>query len=379
MLDTTKIKGYVKNNAEVSIKKVLFQFGSAKHIRIRPGIKTNETFGRISTDVIFQAPGCGWNSQGVTKLDNVSLSVEKFSLKNEVCDNNFEDTYYALLGKAGQIADGEEFNLEKDFVESKVEGSVDALERLVWRGDVLSSDPKFNRFDGLIKKLKASIPDARTGTVDSVADVTDQPYVEITIDTVENLEDGIEVTISGTTNYNGTFNIHNFQAGTATSTFYIIAPFVATETGTWLEANDQLIARTASVKDDIESLMDSAPDEFWELTGKKIFLSPALYRSVRKELIDLGGTGNFHVDLTKPSDTFMWPGEDIEVVRTKGMSGVNDIILSYQDNLWFGTDLVNDYETAKFFYDEGQDVHKLLMKMKGGTGCPHTNMVAIAA
>ncbi len=377
-LDTSKIIGFVKNNAEVSIKKVLFKFGSAKHIRIRPGIKTSETFGRIATDVIFQAAGCGWVSQGVAKLDDIELAVKKFELKESICDDDFEDTYYALLGKAGQLADGEEFNLEKDFVESKVNGAVDALERLVWRGDVTLTNPKFNRFDGLIKKLKLNIPDARTGSIDSVADVVGEVYVKIEIDTVVALEDGVEVTISGTTNYNGTFEIHNVCPLASTTTFFIIAPFVATETGTWLEVRDQRIARTGSVLADVKTMMALMPDEFWDLPNKKFYMNPANYRSLREEILDLGGTGNFHVDLTKPGDSFMWPGEDVEIVRISGMSGVNDMIFTYQDNLWFGTDLINDYEKADFFFDKGEDTHKFLMKMKGGTQCAHTHFVVIA-
>jgi len=173
--------------------------------------------------------------------------------------------------------------------------------------------------------------------------------------------------------------IHNVCTLASTTTFYIRATFTATATGTWVEDNDQNITKTASPLDDLYSLLDAMPDEFHALPNKKYFLNPTDYRLIRKNIIDLGGSGNFNVDLTTPSDSFMFPGEDIEVVRVMGMSGATERILTYQDNLWFGTDLINDYEKSKFFYDEGEDTHKFMMKMKGGTQNAHTHMVGIAS
>jgi len=166
-LDTVKIADFVKNNAEITIKQVLFQFSSAKHIRIRPGIKHKETFGRIATDVILKAASCGWNPEGVTQLDDIELAVTPFEMKENVCDQTLTDTYYNMLGAAGSLEDAAEFNLEKDFVDAKTEKVQDALERLVWRGDdTLPSTDPLSLFTGLIKRLSTNIPDARNGNVD---------------------------------------------------------------------------------------------------------------------------------------------------------------------------------------------------------------------
>lgn len=379
-LDTTKIADYVKNNAEIFIKQVLFQFSSAENMRVRPGIKHRETFGRIATDAVFQAASCGWNPQGVTQLDDIELAVNKFEIKDEICQQDLDDTYYNLLGQAGSLADAENFNLEKEYVEGKIAKVQDGIERLVWRGDTaLGINNPLGQFDGHVKNILSKIPDARTGNVTAVADVANQPYVKVTIDAAVALENGQSVTLDTVTNdYDGTFKVHNVCIVGATTEFYIISPFTVTDTGTWIEVQDSLIAKTGSVVDDFYSQMDSLPDEFAELADKKYYLEPKDFRSLTKEMVDVGGTGNFHIDLTKPVKKFMFPGEDVEVVRTQGLSGAGVRILTYKDNLWFGTDLLNDYETVKFFYDEGDDVHKFMMKMKGGTQVAHSHMISVA-
>jgi len=379
-LDTAKIEDFVKNNAEIFIKQVLFQFRSAPNMRVRPGVKHKETFGRIATDAVFQAASCGWNPAGVTQLDDIQLAVEKFEIKENICDQDLTDTYYNLLGVAGSLEDAAEFNLEEEYVSAKIAKVQDAIERLVWRGDTaLGVNNKNGQFDGLLKTIDAVIPDARSGNVTAVADVTGQPYVEVTIDAAVDLENGQFVTLDTTPNdYDGTFEIHNVCKLASTTTFYIIATFTATATGTWTEDQDSKIAKTASVIDDFYSMMDALPDEFSELEDKTFYLEPKDYRSLTKEIIDLGGTGNFNVDLTSPGESFMFPGEDVKVVRTPGMSGSGKRLLTYKDNLWFGTDLVNDYEKSKFFYDEGEDTHKFMMKMKGGTQIAHAHFIAIA-
>ena len=124
--------------------------------------------------------------------------------------------------------------------------------------------------------------------------------------------------------------------------------------------------------------MDALPDEFQELPDKTFYLEPKDYRALTKEIIDVNGTGNFNIDLTTPGESFMFPGEDVKVVRVQGMSGSGKRVLTYKDNLWFGCDMVNDYEKSKFFYDEGEDTHKFMMKMKGGTQIAHSHMIAVA-
>jgi len=378
-LETSKISDYIKNNAEIFIKQVLFKFSSAENMRVRPGIKHKETFGRIATDAVFKAASCGWNPAGVTQLDDIELGVTKFEIKENVCQQTLDDTYYNLLGQAGSLADDAEFNLEKEYVDAKIAKVQDGIERLVWRGkESLGINNPLGQFDGLVERIMSNIPDARTGNVTAVADVADQPYVEVTIDAVVALENGQDITIAGTTDYNGTFEIHNACTLAATSTFYIRAAFTSDQTGTWTEVQDSLIAKTASGIDDFYTMADSLDDEFMELPDLKYYLEPKDFRALTKEIINIGGSGNYNIDLTKPTKKFMFPGEEVEVVRTMGLSGEGKRIMTYKDNLWFGTDLISDYETVKFFYDEGEDTHKFMMKMKGGTQVAHAHMVAVA-
>lgn len=379
-LDTQKITDFVKNNTEIFIKQVLFQFKSAQHMRVRPGIKYKESFGRMATDALFQAAGCGWNSQGVTQLDKIELEVNRFELKDQVCEDDLTDTYYNLLGKAGSLEDASEFVLEEEFVSEKVAKVQDGIERLVWRGDTtLGVNNKNGQFDGLVKRMKASVPNGRTGNVSAVANVSDQPYVKVTLDALVDLEEGQKVTLDLTPDdYDGTFEIHNVNEAGGVTTFFILATFTATATGTWTEVQDSRIAKTSSVLDDYYSLKDAMPDEFEELEDRKFYLEPKDFNSMVKELNRPGTDGHSHIFIAKPGEAFVIPGDDITIVKVKGLSGAGVRILTFNDNLWFGTDLVNDYEKSNFFYDEGQDVHKFLMKMKGGTQIAQKHFVAFA-
>ncbi len=379
-LDVQKITDYVKANSEIMIKQVLFQFESAKHMRIRPGIKHRESFGAIATDVVFQAASCGWNPQGVTQLYSIELEVEEFEIKENICQKDLDSTYYNLLGKAGSMEDAANFVLEDEFVMAKTRKVQDGIERLVWRGDsALGMNAINGQFDGLVKRMKASVPNARTGNVTAVADVDGQPYCKVTLNALVGLENGQKVTLNLTPNdYDATFEIHNVNVEGGVTTFYIRATFTSTATGTWVEVQDSRITKTSSVYADFNSLMNAMPDEFSELEGKKFYLEPKDYRSLVTELNGMGASGHFHFFIDKPGKSFMMPGEDVEVVRIPGLSGANVRVLTFNDNLWFGTDLVNDFEKSKFFYDEGEDTHKFLMKMKGGTGIAQKFFVSFA-
>ena len=373
-LDTTQVADYVKENTDELLKQLLLRFDSAKHVMVRPGIKHKEKIGRIATDALLQAGGCGWNSQGVTKLDQVEIEVTPLKLNEELCQQDLDDTYFILLGKAGSIADGEDFNIEEEYVDQKVKTVQAKIEKLIWRGDTAAAS--LSEIDGYIKKSKAGIPDGRTGSVASVAAGTGSAsaYSIVTLSAPHGLEDGVSITLSAMTvgAYDGVYEVHNVTA----STFHIELVFSATATGTWTEDSDQLITRTASVKTDVESMIDLLPEEAHDVEGKKVFMSPANYRSMRREYLQIeqlaaGFTG-------EPGDSFMMPGEDFEIVKISGMATANDIILTYSDNLWFGTDMMNDFETTKFFYDDGEDVHKWLMKLKMGTQIAYTQHVVVA-
>lgn len=48
------------------------------------------------------------------------------------------------------------------------------------------------------------------------------------------------------------------------------------------------------------------------------------------------------------------PGTNLRIVGTRGLNGTNRMVLTYGENIIFGTDLTSDYEKFRFFQDQFQ-------------------------
>lgn len=376
-LDTTQIGTYVDRNVDEILKSVLFGFDSQELVTFRPGIKHKESIGKMASDALWQAGACGFTSKGMTNLNEVEIEVTPLKINETICQQDLDNTYYNLLGKAGAIAGDADFVLEEMYVEEKIAQAQKSLEKHIWLGDTASSDTSINQIDGLVKDILANIPDARTGSLTAMADNSDHTgvYTTFTTSAAHGLEEGQRVTISSTTNYDGTYTA---RVNSSTS-FDLEVAFVADDaTGTWTEVQDQKLSRSASVYDDAKALINTMPADFFDLEGQQLVMSRANYRSLINELVDLGGSGNFHFgsELLSFPRSFMLPGEEVKITYAKGLTGDNGLYLSFKENFWVGTDLVNDFETARFWYDDSEDEHRFMLKVKVGTKVAYSQWVA---
>lgn len=60
------------------------------------------------------------------------------------------------------------------------------------------------------------------------------------------------------------------------------------------------------------------------------------------------------------------PGTNVKVVGVGGLNGLARMFLCEASNLFVGTDLLNDSEAFKIFYDENEDEVRVIQKMKIG-------------
>ena len=60
------------------------------------------------------------------------------------------------------------------------------------------------------------------------------------------------------------------------------------------------------------------------------------------------------------------PGTNVKVVGVGGLNGLGRMFLSETTNLFVGTDLLNDSESFKIFFDENEDEVRIIQKMKIG-------------
>lgn len=137
------------------------------------------------------------------------------------------------------------------------------------------------------------------------------------------------------------------------------------------------IARTASVKDDIEALLETIPEDIYGDEMLVIYLSHKNYRKVVRELLE---ANLFHHNVEENKEfTMDFPGVNVKVVAITGMSGIENIVLASMSNMFMGTDLEGDFENVKFFYDEGDLIHKFFMNWRQGAQIGIPAEIAIAS
>lgn len=77
----------------------------------------------------------------------------------------------------------------------------------------------------------------------------------------------------------------------------------------------------------------------------------------------------YHVDATtQNAEQIFIPGTNIAVTGIKGLSGVQDMILSADENLMYATDLVGEAEALSLWWSQDDRVYKFVSEFKAGTG-----------
>jgi len=132
-----------------------------------------------------------------------------------------------------------------------------------------------------------------------------------------------------------------------------------------------VIARTGSIIDDIDSLIALLPKGALKAKDLHIYLDSANYL---KLMIEVRDKNWFHVTTGDSQKMeYVYPGTNIKVVGVNGFDGDNSIVLASKSNLVIGTDLAGDFETAKFWYSEDNLEHRFHMNFRLG------NQIAIPA
>lgn len=340
---------FVKENKDNIVVKAVLGSRTAQWVTIAPGIKSAEALTSLVTDAILQAGACGWNPYGVTKLDQRNIVVEDLMDQEELCTKDLEKKFLQLEVAQGAMAGAEDMPIEELYVNEKIKANNKACDKLFWRGDKASTNNKLNKMDGILKILNTDIPDGVAVNLvsEAASAVLGPDYTTVTA-TGHGFSDRAKVTIAGTVNYNGTFEVSNVT----TNTFDIPVTFVADEgaIGTATDP-DQKLARTASVKDDIDAGIAVLPEEVWDAEGPGMQMVAAMsvsnFNSLVKELRD---DNNFHFTGEQGDFSFQFPGYNLMVVGMQGMSGDNSIVIYNQANMYWGTDLEGDHEDADFFY-----------------------------
>ena len=357
----TELTDFVSENKDNIVVKAVLGSRTTQWVTVMPGIKTTEALTNLIPSAVLQSGACGWNPLGITKLGQRFLTVEDLIDMEATCTKDLEKKFLQLEIAQGANAGSADNPIEQEYVDGKVKANQRACDNLFWKGDKTSGNTRLNKITGILKILDTDMPDgvAVNLTAEVASAVQGGDYTTVT-SVAHGFADMAKVTIAGTVNYNGTFEISNVTA----DTFDIPVVFVANEgaLGTATDV-DQKLARTASVKDDIDSAIAALPDEVWELDGMVAAMSVANYNALVKELRD---DNNFAFTGTQGNFDFQFPGYNLQVVAQQGLSGNNSIVVYNKSNLIWGTDLEGDHETAFFKYDEFENEWRWRMNYRLG-------------
>lgn len=131
-----------------------------------------------------------------------------------------------------------------------------------------------------------------------------------------------------------------------------------------------------SVYDDIMKVYMALPDAVIE-RGGEIYLSPANYRKFLQEMV---AKNYFHYAsaVEAAPEEFYFPGTNVKVVSTYGLTGVNNVIVgTFAKNLFYGCDMEGDEEDIKVWFSDDDDLYKIKVLWNMGVQIAFPDMVVL--
>ena len=157
--------------------------------QVQVGVKSAEALNILTSDVYFQADGCGYTASGNTTFTQRNITVGKIKVEETLCPKTLEAKWMQT-----QIAPGSptEVPFEVQIGTDKSNNIAKLLEVAMWQGDTATSNtnPNTNRFDGFVKIIDAASASTVAGntssataiTIANVEDLIDNMYAVVPAD-----------------------------------------------------------------------------------------------------------------------------------------------------------------------------------------------------
>ena len=113
-----------------------------------------------------------------------------------------------------------------------------------------------------------------------------------------------------------------------------------------------------------DAVYKALPAEIVSLPSTKIFCGQDVFRTYTIALKN-ANMFNYAVDV-KADSSFFLPGTAIEVIATPGLNGTSKIYSTNLENLFLGTDLLNEEEKFEIFYAKEADEVRFVSEFKMG-------------
>jgi hypothetical protein len=154
---------YVDQTSTELLFTLQFEGETAKFANVQTGIKSAEALQIVTnTPVPQDGASCGFNASGDTAFTQRNLVVKSVKYQDSYCPRTLETKWTQLLLKKGQHYD------ESDIPKAIIDDIINQINRINetsdWKGDTLTGSAFLNKYDGLIKIIKAA-----TGTTVATA------------------------------------------------------------------------------------------------------------------------------------------------------------------------------------------------------------------
>jgi hypothetical protein len=173
--NVTGLTNYTNEQSTELVIKSLFGSKTAAVLQaagqVQVGVKSAEALNILSSDVFFQADGCGYTASGNTTFSQRVITVGKIKVEETLCPKTLEAKWMQT-----QIAPGspEAVPFEEQIGNEKASRIAKLLEVSMWQGDTATSNtnPNTNRFDGFNKIIDAASASTVAGNSSSATAIT---------------------------------------------------------------------------------------------------------------------------------------------------------------------------------------------------------------
>jgi len=186
--NVTGLTNYVNEQNTDILVKSLFGSKTASMLQaagqVQVGVKSAEALNILSSDVYFQADGCGYTASGNTTFSQRTITVGKIKVEETLCPKTLEAKWMQTQIAAGSPT---AVPFEQQISESKASVIAKQLEVAMWQGDTATSNtnPNTNKFDGFNKLIDAVSASTVVGNTSSATAIT-TTNVEALVDDIYN-------------------------------------------------------------------------------------------------------------------------------------------------------------------------------------------------
>ena len=113
----------------------------------------------------------------------------------------------------------------------------------------------------------------------------------------------------------------------------------------------------------VREVYNAIPEKAFTRGNVAILVGMDTFRALVGDLVD---KNLYHYNPGAPEGEVYLPGTNVRVIGVNGLNGAKKAIAASLDNLFFGTDMVNDMETFKLWYSDDNQEFRLAVKFNAG-------------